>query len=194
MAEALPNKNIVFYIKGSSPLADNSEFKNIFDSIIDSKSIKKVILTQYWQGRLSAFPANSSLANELIKAIDKLTNAGKDVYLVDDVPTFPFTPDICKGKRWLSTKGTTCVMSADESQKQIATYIDAFDIVVRNRPNVKILNVRKYFCDASICSMTKGEDILYRDKNHLNLNGSRYVGKQLVNDNFNIFLKDIKVH
>lgn len=190
MAEALPNKNIVFYIKGSSPFIDNSEFKNIFDSIIDSKSIKKVILTQYWQGRLSAVPANSSLANELIKLIDKLANAGIDVYLVDDVPTFPFTPDICKGKRLLSTKGTTCVMSANESRKQIATYIDAFDTVVRNRPNVKILNVRKYFCDASICSMTKGEDILYRDKNHLNLNGSRYVGKQLVNDNFNIFFKE----
>jgi hypothetical protein len=187
MAEALPNKNIVFYIKGSSPFLDNPEFKNIFDSIIASKSIKKVILTQHWHGRLSPDPANSSLANELIKIIDKLTNAGKDVYLVDDVPTFPFSPDKCQGKRWLSTKDPTCVMSADESRKQIATYINAFDTVVRNRPNVKILNAGKYLCDASICSMAKGGDILYRDNNHLNLNGSRYVGKHLVNDNFNIF-------
>ena len=187
MAEALPNKNIVFYIKGSSPFIDNPEFKNIFDSIIAGKSIKKVILTQHWLVRLSAVPANSSLDNELIKVIDKLANAGIDVYLVDDVPAFPFTPDKCKGKRWLSTKDTTCVMGADELRKQSVSYIESLNTVVRNRPNVKILEVGKYFCDANICSMTKGEDILYRDNNHLNLNGSRYVGRHLVNDNLNIF-------
>jgi peptidoglycan/LPS O-acetylase OafA/YrhL len=187
MAEALPNKNIVFYIKGSSPFIDNPEFKNIFDSIIAGKSIKKVILTHHWLGRLSDVPANSSLDNELIKVIDKLTNTGIDVYLVDDVPTFPFTPDKCKGKRWLSTKNTTCVMGADEFRMQSVSYIESLNTVVRNRPNVKILEVGKYFCDANICSMTKGEDILYRDNNHLNLNGSRYVGRHLVNDNLNIF-------
>lgn len=190
IAEALPNKNIVFYIKGSSPFVDNPEFKNIFDSIIASKSIKKVILTEYWLGRLAAVPSNSSLANELIRTIDKLTSAEINVYLVDDVPTFPFTPDKCQGKRWLATKDATCIMNVDESRKQIATYIDALNTVVRNRPDVRILNIGKYFCDTNICSMTKGQDILYRDNNHLNLNGSRYVGKQLVNDNFNAFKDD----
>ena len=194
MAEALPDKNIVYYIKGGSPFIDNPNFKNIFDAIIASKSIKKVILTQYWIGKLYTVPANSSLSNELIKVIDMLKNAGIDVYLVDDVPSFPYTPDKCKGKRWLATKDTTCIMGADESRKQIATYIDSLNYVVKNRPDVRILNVGKYFCDSNFCDMTKGKDILYRDSNHLNINGSRYVGKQLVKDNFDVFFKNVNVN
>lgn len=186
MAEALPTKNIVFYIKGSQPFIDNPEFKNIFKTILESKSIKEVVLTMYWVGRIQV-PAGSTLDKELIKVIDVLTNAGKKVFLTDDVPFFPFTPDKCKGKRWLATKNTSCEMSVEESRKQTSVYIEALNNVIKNRPNVRILNVGKYFCDDKICNMTKGDEILYRDNNHLNLNGSLYIGKMLVEDNAGTF-------
>jgi hypothetical protein len=38
-----------------------------------------------------------------------------------------------------------------------------------------------------ICSMTNGSNILYRDDNHLNLIGSAYIGKRMVEDNKDIF-------
>lgn len=187
VAEALPSKNIVFYIKGSSPFMGNPEFKNIFNSIISSKSIKKVILTQYWVGRYPSIPTNTSLDKELIKVIDKLSDSGKDVYLVDDVPTFPFTPDKCQVKRWLAKENRSCVMSAIEARQQEAIYIDALKTVERERPKVRILNVGKHLCDKNICSMTKESNILYRDNGHLNLNGSRYIGKKLVEEYPDVF-------
>jgi len=187
MAEALPTKNVAFYIKNSSPFIDNPEFRNIFNTVLTSKSINEVILTMCWVGRYSQIPADSTLDKELIKVIDALSNAGKKVYLTDDVPLFPFTPDKCKGKRWLATKDLSCEMSVEESKKQSAVYIEALNNVVKNRPNVRVLNVGKYLCGDKICNMTKGDEILYRDNNHLNLNGSLYIGKRLVEDNVGIF-------
>jgi hypothetical protein len=187
MAEALPTKNVVFYIKGSPPFIGNPEFKNIFATILKSKTINEVVLTMYWFGRYSEIPTGSTLDKELIKVIDALSDAGKMVYLTDDVPSFPFSPDKCQGRRWLSTKNLSCQMSIDEAKKQTEVYIEALNKVVKSRPKVRILNVGKYLCDDKVCNMTKGNEILYRDNNHLNLNGSLYIGERLVEDNVGVF-------
>jgi peptidoglycan/LPS O-acetylase OafA/YrhL len=190
MAEALPNNNIVFYIKGSSPFIGNLEFKKIFDSIVASKSIKQVILTEHWISRYSAVPENSTLDKELIKVIDLLSTSEKSVYLTDNVPLFPKQPILCKGKRWPhSNQDEVCDISINEFIKQKEVYANSLQEVVKARPNVKIIEVGKFLCDANFCSMTKGDNILYRDSNHLNLIGSRYIGKRIVEENPDIFNK-----
>lgn len=189
LAEALPDKNIVFYMKNSPLLMENPEYKNIFDTVVASKSLKKVILTQHWVGRYSVIPDGSSLDKELIKIIDMLSASGKSIYLVDDVPLFPNQPILCKGIRWPHTekKEKACEVDIAKVNQQRDTYSNTLNQVVKNRPIVRIINIGNYLCNDSFCSMTNGADILYRDTNHLNLKGSRYIGKRMVEDNLDIF-------
>jgi hypothetical protein len=186
-AEALNDRNVAYYIQNSPPFLGNPEFKNIFDTVLASETIRDVVITMMWhRGRLEV-PAGSTLRDELLAVVDALSAAGKTVYLTDDVPAFPFTADRCKGRRWLASREPVCEMSAEEFRSQTAFYVQALREVARSRPDVRILEVGKYFCDDRMCRMTRGDEILYRDRNHLNLNGSLYVGKRLVADNAGAF-------
>ena len=78
-------------------------------------------------------------------------------------------------------------MSLAEAKRQKDAYVEILKNVSRNRPQVKVIEIGGYLCKDDACSMTKGEDILYRDNNHLNLIGSMYIGKQMVEDNPEIF-------
>ena len=187
MASALPSQNIVFYIKNSAPLIDNSEFQNIYKAIIASNSIKKVFIGNYWYWREITFPQGTSLDKELIKTVDALSGNGREIYLIDDIPKFPFVPEVCKGKRSLSSKQITCSMTLAEARRQKETYAKVLENIQRKRPQVKIVEIGKYLCDDNNCAMTNGGDILYRDNNHLNLIGSMFIGKRMVEDNPGIF-------
>lgn len=187
MAEALPSKNVVYYNLNSTPVISNPQFKSIFSFVLENKDIHEVVLTMYWYQRYKSIPLGSNLEQELLKTIDALLKSGKKVLLVDDVPSFPFPPEKCQGQRWLSRKNPSCEMSADEVRKQSETYIETLNIITKKRPNVLILNIGKYLCDNKVCSMTMGDKILYRDPNHLNLEGSRLIGRRLVENNRNIF-------
>lgn len=186
IAEALPSKNIVFYIKGSVPFLENVDFKKIYESVIKNKSITTVILTMHWTGRFAQVPKGSTLDKELIKVIDVLSEAGKNVYLTDDVPVFPFSPEKCKGIRRFAKK-SVCEIPYDSAKSQTKTYLDSLMKVVRNRPAVKLLLIGNYLCDKKTCSMVKENSVLYRDQNHLNIYGSTYVGHRLVEDNIQLF-------
>jgi len=183
VAEALPDKNVVFYIRDSPPFLYNKDFAQIFKEIISNKSIHTVIYSMMWQYRQKQLPAGANLEQELAKTVDALMAAGKKVYLVDDVPDFSFTPDRCQGRRWLATRPTICEMSAEEDKKLYEEYVTSLENVVASRPASKLLSVHRYFCDDSECRMTKGRQLLFRDRDHLNINGSRLAGTRLVADN-----------
>jgi len=186
MAEALPEKNVAFYIKGSPPFLDNPEFKNIYRAVIESRSIKTVILTMHWVGRYGEVPKGSTLDAELTKAVDALSAAGKNVYIAEDVPVFPFDPQKCKGSRRFA-KIPVCKMPRAVARSQEDVYHESLIKVVGNRPAVKLLSLGRYLCDEENCDMAKDNLLLYRDPNHLNIIGSTLVGRRLVEDNIQLF-------
>ena len=53
---------------------------------------------------------------------------------------------------------------------------------VKSNPEIKLLETYKYFCNENGCTMLNENNILYRDSNHLNILGSRFVGSQLVKE------------
>lgn len=187
VADAFSDKNVAYYIKGHAPFVGGNHFNNIFEFLENSKSVKKVILTMYWSSRIREVPTDSTLENELIQVVDRLSRAGKNVYLVHDVPKFPFDPKACKGARWPLSGTRACQMSPESYKSQTAKYSAALERIAEMRPEIKILDVEKYFCNEASCSMVKGNALLYRDTNHLNVNGSLYLGKKLIEDNFDIF-------
>jgi hypothetical protein len=48
---------------------------------------------------------------------------------------------------------------------------------VREVPGVHLIKTAHAFCNARSCSMVRDGKLLYRDDNHLNIAGSRFVGQ-----------------
>jgi len=119
------------------------------------------------------------MESELIKTINSLSKSGKTIYLTDDVPEFPFNPNRCKGKRWLTSKPQICTFKSQAMNFNR----DYLKIVSLNHPNVHLIQTMKYFCENNICNMTDGDKILFRDSHHLNIEGSLLLGKKMAEDN-----------
>jgi peptidoglycan/LPS O-acetylase OafA/YrhL len=187
IADALPKKNIAFYIKAGLPFLNNPEFKNIFENIISNKKINIVIISSYWNKRFKELSFESDPSNELVKVIDLLEKSGKKVYLTDDIPTFPFKASRCKGARWISSEAPLCQISADNFKFQSEAYAEVLNKTVIARPSVKIIAIGKYICNQNVCSMAQENNILYRDRHHLNVSGSLFIWKRAIQDNQDIF-------
>jgi peptidoglycan/LPS O-acetylase OafA/YrhL len=184
IAENLPEKNVAFYIKGSPPYLENKEFSNIFEFVSKSKSIKTVILTMHWPGRLGqSVPKDSTVEREILRTAHLFIDSGKDVYITDDVPVFRLPPDKCLGKRWLSTNETSCTIAKKDSDAQLRSYSHIIKNILNNDRRIKYIELNKYLCNESECSRINGADLLYRDQNHLNINGSKLIGKYIVINN-----------
>jgi hypothetical protein len=180
LAEELPDKNIAFYIRGSPPFA-NDDFSTIYKHAVSSKSVRTIILTMAWDRKVGRGPPVSAMENEILRTARLLIESGKDVYISDDVPTFKFTPEICKG-RWLSTKIPNCEEKIQMNTESSSGLVALRNIVSKD-PRIKLLTTRKYLCSENACSMVKDGKLLYRDTHHLNINGSKYVGRRIVEDN-----------
>jgi peptidoglycan/LPS O-acetylase OafA/YrhL len=179
LAEALPTTNVAYYPINAMPRIDNKEFIAIYDHLVSSKSTKIIILSSYWSGRINEIPLNSSLENELSKLVNKLMQIDKKIYIMEDVPTFSFAPRKCKGARWPSTQ-TKCDENRVAFNAQINIFEENIRSLVKKDPRISLIETRDYFCDERNCNMTDGKSLLYRDSNHLNITGSQYLGKKIV--------------
>ena len=179
IADKLPRKNVVFYIKNSAPFISNSEFNDIFIHTLNTKSIDTVFISMYWAGRINEIPKKSSLHLELTETLKPLIESGKKVYLVDDVPHFPFSPERCKFVYGNFEKSvcTTDIKSTLDDEKK---YESELQITLRQLPAVKFISLRNIFCDRSSCSMVRNHELMYRDRNHLNILGSRFIGVEIL--------------
>jgi peptidoglycan/LPS O-acetylase OafA/YrhL len=187
IAEALPSRNVAYYIKHAAPILKNLEFEKIFKHVAANDNIKYVVLAMYWEFHLREMPAGSSPDKEILKVIDAFTGAGKTVYVIDDIPSFPFDANACKRYRWFGWKNMSCEVGAEYEMRRYGNYIAALSKMVEGRSDVKMLATRRYFCDGAVCSMIKDGALLYRDDNHVNVKGSLFVGRRIVEDNPGIF-------
>jgi len=180
LAEALPQKNIVYYEKDTLPIIDNIEFEHIYNYILYDKKIKKVVLNAYWTRRKNELPKNKTFEEAFVKTIKTLSSQNKEIYIVDDVPDFSFDPKQCKYLRPLSQKNN-CTEDKNYFYKKYNAYYGNLN-KLRNLKHVKIVNTVKFFCDEQNCSMKNNGELLYRDSNHLNINGSKYLANKVIKE------------
>ncbi|CAH0209089.1 O-acetyltransferase OatA [Pseudomonas brassicacearum] len=181
LAKALPNLNVAYYIKASPPFVSNIEFKEIYDFLTRDNAPKKIIITMHWIKRLNQIPVGSTVEDELFASVERLLASGKDVYLFDDVPRFPFDPKKCITKaRILKNE---CSIPLANANKEFDTYRKQLLNVAQREPRVKYVAISQYVCRNGQCGMTRNGQLLYRDKNHLNITGSNLIGTSIVRDN-----------
>jgi peptidoglycan/LPS O-acetylase OafA/YrhL len=178
LAEAIPNKNIVYYIGPKIPITNNKEFSDIFNYVISDKNIKTVILSAYWRARKNEFPKGSSLFKELLMTSHYLNSNKKKVFITNDVPNFSFDPKACKYTRPLSGKNN-CQEKKSVFFEEYNKYESVFESLGKDK-SITVLDTVNLFCDHPYCSMENGHKLLYRDKDHLNINGSKYLANEIV--------------
>lgn len=181
LAEQLPATNIVFYTRSSLPISRNPAFAEIFRTVVADANIKQVILSSWWTLRATEAGSPAAFARELEATVDLLTRGGKTVYLADDVPNFSFSPRLCKYQAGLF-RIHKCTDDENFYNRQLAGYADVFTSLAARSPAVRVLKTSGYFCDRTVCSMNDGGRLLFRDSDHLGLEGSRFLARHLIVD------------
>jgi peptidoglycan/LPS O-acetylase OafA/YrhL len=170
MAERFPRANIALYKHANS---DDPWRDYITSAIVSNPTIRTVIVSAWW-----ATKKPSVYGQQLFQTLSAIRRAGKNLYVTDDVPSFPFEPSECKYREALLMPAH-CSISASDFQNQYNKYYPALLKVVSRVPGAHMLNTYHYFCKTDRCQMTHDGYVLYQDDSHLNLIGSRYLVKQL---------------
>ena len=174
LAEALPEENVVYYILDDAVLTTSPDGARIVDYVAASSSIKTVVVSELWNLR-------GVRGAELLTTLGSLSLAGKTTFVTDDVPYFSFDPFGCKYRKALFLP-TDCSMDAQRFHRDYSRFYPALLATVRQVPRAHMLNTSRYFCGETTCDMTRGGKLLFRDRSHLNINGSRFLAKQILND------------
>lgn len=177
LAEAAPNKNVLYSVPGPLPggsLASDG-MKLMVDYATSQPSIATVIVNLGWLKR-------GVQEDDLLDILETLTENGKTVFTTDDIPKFEFDAMDCKYRLAPILPFARCTEERTLFEKQYATYSDSLRDTVRKVPGAHLLNTAWYFCDNYLCSMNRGEALLYRDDNHLNDSGSRFLVDRMLAD------------
>lgn len=180
LAEALMDKNVAFYTKGDMPFMDGSNASYLIEYIGASEKISSVIISAYLGKRLELMRPEVDFKEELKKTVVFLKGKGKKVSLILDLPIFTFKPELCKGYRWIYKKESKCSMPLSEYHTILDLYKKEMEALAVEIKDVAVINPESIFCDDKICSMVDNGKILYRDFNHLNIEGSKLFGNWLV--------------
>ena len=177
VAEGMPNKNVLYSVPGPLPGGSlaSDDMKRMVGYIASQPSIKTVILNIGWSKR-------GVQEDDLLNILLALTAKGKTVFTTDDIPKFEFDAMDCKYRLAPILPLVRCTEERTLFEEQYATYSNKLRDTVLKVPGAHLLNTAWYFCDNYTCSMNEGEALLYRDGNHLNKSGSRFLVNQMLTD------------
>ena len=182
LAEMLPNRNVGFYILNGLPLLSNPQFKLIFDTVAGSRAVRTVMVTWWYFHR--GVPKE-----DLNQTVQALAAKGRTIYLTDDLPTFHIDMAACKYLARIPGASPKCSQEIALMREDPFLYphtyaanMKTLNEVVQDLPQLRMISTMAYFCRDEVCYMGGGGRIFYRDGHHLNLLGSRLVGRRILTD------------
>jgi peptidoglycan/LPS O-acetylase OafA/YrhL len=182
LAARMPAANVVSYIH-ALPIFETPGLKEALDYIVTDRNIQVVVMTAYWNLQTD-LRANTgfSLKTELTGTVERLLDAGKTIYLIDDRPYFPKYVTACKRlpKYVLGTRrASACEFARSSFEDQRKRYLPVLTEIANKFRNVHLLSPNDVFCDEAVCWMARDGRLLYRDQSHLSIYGSRMVADVL---------------
>lgn len=180
LSHAIPEQNVALFTYYGLPIKQERIMGMFLENIASTPSIKTVVISASWTTRKVP-------EDRLVETIRFLTTSGKKVFIVDDVPHFPFHSDMCKyGASPLITI-SRCTMDYAGFGSIYDIYYQTLESAVKQVPGSQILHSLRYFCSTQTCDMTHDNILLFSDANHLNQTGSRFVVDRLLQDNRDFF-------
>lgn len=174
LAENKPNSNVAFYIKSDKPYIDNPEFATILNELLSNKKPQKIIITMNYMGRLKWDV--EGLYNGFSGTIKALLNAGKDVYILGDIPKYIKDAQVCAYAKNSVEAISYCYLYLDAVEYQRNMYGGVLTKLSKDY-NVPYIDIYSPLCTETKCGMIKNNNLLYRDDNHLNILGSELIGR-----------------
>jgi len=177
-SEQLKTENVAVYLNRTYPFSREADFAEINDYVLSSSSIHTVVIGVQWKRWFDDRPSDVSLHEALLQTVRPWLKNGKRVYLMGDIPMFPFSAERCKYKLKYAIDDI-CTVAAAKVITQQKEFMHELERVIEDLPQVELLMVRELFCKDALCSMTPANALMYRDESHLNMEGSRYVIEEL---------------
>lgn len=177
LAESMDKKNVAFYIQDGAPYVTNPKFSTIFHELTKGNSVKTVVLTMHYNSRVNN---SEELRLGFEETIRTLRSAGNKVVLVGDIPRFKVHPEHIKyGDMTRALKMSK--MSVEQANAQREVYHGVLEQLSADL-GVKYVDLYPQICGTDSCSMVSGNRLLYRDKHHLNILGSKLLGGYLAQE------------
>jgi peptidoglycan/LPS O-acetylase OafA/YrhL len=181
LAEHFSDLNFVSYIRSVWPVRLFSPFGEVFDYVKADPHIHSVILASYWSFPDYERAAMTSLEGPLAKTVAELRAAGKTVYLIEVRPNFPFNPSACKYARqtlfWHRPERCRMDRALFEAQRQ-KTNAELLAVAAKFS-DVHVIDGNDAFCDETACRMNGDGVLMFRDNNHLSIEGSRALAERM---------------
>jgi hypothetical protein len=172
LADALRGENVGYYIVDDLPDLRDPSFARIVRHVASTPSVRTVVVNAFWRDR----PIDANRLAATLRALGR-----KRVFVTDDVPFFPFDPFDCKYRKALFLP-SDCTTSTKAFHAWYEGWYRMLRAAVAQVPGARLLRTARFFCGPSTCSMSRNGQLLYRDYNHLNINGSRYLARRLLQD------------
>ena len=169
---------MVFYGELGAPFVNNKNFEDINKFILSNKNVEHIIFVANWRSLLNKNNVDNFYTN-IRETSDIYVSNEKKIFILNDVPNFSFHPSKCKYLNRILFKNK-CSEDLSELDKY---YLEKFnDLKEDTKIKFHFINTYKLLCNDLQCSMSKNKILFYRDDNHLNINGSQYLGKEIKYD------------
>jgi peptidoglycan/LPS O-acetylase OafA/YrhL len=171
---SFPDQNILYVFLPNWPYESSDNSILTVDQIAASTSINSVIISSRW------VPTATEPA-PLVSALDRFSGSGKQVFISTDNPYFSFHAQECKYERPLFFE-PKCSEGATEFNTLNAANMAWLKSLSNEYPGVELIDTSSGFCTNESCHMTINDQLMYSDRGHLNVTGSRYIIDRLTRD------------
>lgn len=175
VAESLPNHNVAFYIQAEAPSVESKAFEPILSELLSNRLQQVVILTMHYVSRQSP---TGGVPDSFGDTARLLKESGKSVVIVGDLPRFHRDSGRCKYITLLEDL-SECTLSEAEADSETRIYEPSL-LEISQALGVPYVRLQETVCSFGKCSMINDGKILFRDNGHLNILGSKLVGRYLV--------------
>ena len=156
-------------------IALSGRFQQYQDEASEAK-----IFTNTPAGQLQGNPAVFAAA--LDATLARLAASGKHIVFILDNPDPLFDPKTCIALPALRNHGpvkTPCATDRASIDQRHSGYRTAVRAALRQYPTVQVFDPFEHLCDQDLCWAARGTTILYRDTDHLSLQGSQFIAGKL---------------
>ncbi|MBO9536529.1 acyltransferase family protein [Herbaspirillum sp.] len=156
--------------------------KNRIFSAATSDDIRTVVISARWD--IYFEPSLKAASEQALREIlTRLTNKGKRIVFVLDIPILEFHPKYCLDihlplRPSISAIGN-CAISRQAFDEKTHDYREIVTRILKDFPQVQVFDSATKLCDDRQCPIMQNGKLLYRDYDHLSVTGSEYIAKWL---------------
>lgn len=173
-SSALPPIKDILSFPESSPAKGHRTMEKLNynnQRIENAKKFKNVIISASWGNGDDYFRSSDS---DLVKTIHELTSSGSRVFIIAR-PNGVMEDDLSRAKIARENGDDLKLILTAQGRKN--SYLDK---LIKDLKGVTIINPNKILCENKKCKISLNGQIIYFEKDHLNISGSRFIAKEYV--------------